>query len=53
MFHQANVIPAPDYGDGSKSFLEVWYELVMQAYSQWISFPVKVRQLHDLGRRHE
>lgn len=42
MFHQANLIPAGDVGDGTQSLLDYWYERVMQEFSNWITFPVKV-----------
>lgn len=42
MFHQANIIPAGDVGDGSQSLLDYWYQRVMEDYSKWITFPVKV-----------
>lgn len=42
MFHQANIIPAGDIGDGTQSLLDYWYERVMQDFSKWMTFPVKV-----------
>lgn len=44
MFHQANIVPATDLGnnDGEKSALEYWYEQVMESFSAYITFPVKV-----------
>ena len=44
MFHQANIIPAGDVGgDPGLSLLDYWYERVMQEFSKWVTFPVKVR----------
>ena len=45
MFHQANIIPAGDVGgDAGLSLLDYWYERVMQEFSKWVTFPVKVRR---------
>lgn len=45
MFHQANIIPAGDVGgDAGLSLLDYWYERVMQEFSEWVTFPVKVRR---------
>ncbi|CAM9564850.1 unnamed protein product [Pylaiella littoralis] len=48
MFHQANVKPAGDIGDGTQSLLDYWYERVMEDFSNWITFPVKSVKFDDL-----
>ncbi|CAM9564780.1 unnamed protein product [Pylaiella littoralis] len=48
MFHQANIKPAGDVGDGTQSLLDYWYERVMQDFSKWITFPVKTIKFDDL-----
>ncbi|CAN0428257.1 unnamed protein product [Pylaiella littoralis] len=48
MFHQANIIPAGDIGDGTQSLLDYWYERVMQDFSKWMTFPVKSVKFDDL-----
>ncbi|CBJ25809.1 conserved unknown protein [Ectocarpus siliculosus] len=48
MFHQANIIPAGDVGDGSQSLLDYWYERVLEVFSSYITFPVKSIKFDDL-----
>ncbi|CAM9095540.1 unnamed protein product [Ectocarpus sp. 6 AP-2014] len=48
MFHQANVIPAGDVGDGTQSLLDYWYERVLEVYSSYVTFPVKSIKFDDL-----
>ncbi|CBJ25804.1 conserved unknown protein [Ectocarpus siliculosus] len=48
MFHQANIIPAGDVGDGTQSLLDYWYERVLEVYSSYITFPVKNIKFDDL-----
>ncbi|CAN0214942.1 unnamed protein product, partial [Scytosiphon promiscuus] len=48
MFHQANIIPAGDVGDGTQSLLDYWYEQVMATFSSLVTFPVKTIKFDDL-----
>ncbi|CAN0053457.1 unnamed protein product, partial [Scytosiphon promiscuus] len=48
MFHQANIIPAGDVGDGTQSLLDYWYEQVMAKFSSSVTFPVKTIKFDDL-----
>ncbi|CAM9641494.1 unnamed protein product, partial [Ectocarpus fasciculatus] len=48
MFHQANIIPAGDVGDGTQSLLDYWYERVLEVYSSYVTFPVKSIKFDDL-----
>ncbi|CBJ25807.1 conserved unknown protein [Ectocarpus siliculosus] len=48
MFHQANIIPAGDVGDGTQSLLDYWYERVLEVFSSYVTFPVKSIKFDDL-----
>ncbi|CAM9195752.1 unnamed protein product [Ectocarpus sp. 8 AP-2014] len=48
MFHQANIIPAGNLGDGTQCLLDYWYERALEVYSSYITFPVKSIKFDDL-----
>ncbi|CAM9520719.1 unnamed protein product, partial [Ectocarpus fasciculatus] len=48
MFHQANIIPAGDVGDGTQSLLDYWYERVLEVFASYVTFPVKSIKFDDL-----
>ncbi|CAM9848210.1 unnamed protein product, partial [Ectocarpus fasciculatus] len=48
MFHQANIIPAGDVGDGTQSLLDYWYERVLEVFASYVTFPVKSIKFDDM-----